>query len=79
VKVDITPVCYSWNQFTIRGQLIDDGQREFWDLPDGLFMWLYLVLKGDWGIMSAKDHTPLFIKDRREAMVFKLVWSQHLC
>ena len=75
-----TPKCYTWHQFTAPGEWTDETwhfRRGAWNLRTDIHAWLADNIKGQWSVIEG-ERCPLFIEDGRDAMMFKLVWSDEL-
>ena len=80
MRVKVTLPCYAWHQFKVTGREVETETPGYyeWGLPEGLMEWLETALKHEWALMDVGPRVPLFIKDGREAMMFKLAWGGYI-
>jgi hypothetical protein len=74
--IEVTIACYSWFQFQLTAEY--DKDTRLWRLDHDLNQWMRKTFKGRWGVIGGSYRVPLFIEDRNDAMMFKLIWLDKL-
>lgn len=79
VQVPLTVECYRWHQFVIDGQeALNISGLAYWVYPENMLGWIRDVFKDDFHLMRPDRRIPMFIRGKRDARTFRLVWDKYL-
>jgi hypothetical protein len=68
--------CRDWLTFKIIGQENERiGVQPKFFLPDEVLAWLISETQGQWAWEGREERCRVYMEDRRDAMLFKLTWS----